>query len=289
MSESVVADFVGRFHTADVDGDEPVRGRILLSQRRLVLVADGAKTTVPLSTVFDVSVGVVPKELQEFFSDTVTVAYREGDGRRVAVVEGGEENVGRFTTVLFKALLHRTTATVRHPAKVGGRVTDAPARSARLRLSEGCIGFVGPEDAFEVDLATVTHVERGERELDGRVRPVLSFRHMPEGRAVTSLVAVGSPRKLNVLGRYIRLEYGAVMESVRDVECTAEEMEALVALYSAGGGVRLGQLINADAAQITMILNSLREQGLVVDGEDATRLTPKGQVVVSERLERVNA
>jgi hypothetical protein len=37
----------------------------------------------------------------------------------------------------------------------------------------------------------------------------------------------------------------------------------------------------ADPSQVTMALNSLREDGLVVDGEGATRLTPRGRVVAT--------
>lgn len=37
MEESVVADFVGRVHTSGLGSGEPVTGRVLLSQRRLVL------------------------------------------------------------------------------------------------------------------------------------------------------------------------------------------------------------------------------------------------------------
>lgn len=289
MSESVVADFVGRFHTPEVDAAEPVRGRVLLSQRRLVLAGGEGKTTIPLSAVFDVVTGTVPPKLQEFFSDTVTVAYRDGGGKRLAVVEAESEAMSRFRSVLFKALLRDVTVLVRHPARVGGRVTDATPRKARIKLAPGSLRFVGCPEPFEVDLSAVTHVERDRRTMGGRTRPVISFRHMPDGRALTSEVAVEDAAKLNVLGRYIRQEYASVMEALNDIEPSDEELEALITLYSAGDGVHLGDLINVDAAQLTMVLNSLAEDGLVVDGADATRLTPRGQALVSRRLEQVNA
>jgi helix-turn-helix protein len=289
MSESVVADFVGRFHTPDVDGGEPVRGRVVLSQRRLVLVAGGGKTTVPLSAVFDVVVGTVPPNLQAFFKDTVTVAYRDGAGKQLAVVEAEAETMARFRTVLFKALLRDVTVTVRNPARVGGRVTDVEPEQARIKLAEGSLRFVGCSNPFEVDLSAVTHVERDRRSMGGTRRQVISFRHMPDGRAITSDVAIEDGGKQNIFGRYIRLEYASVVESLEDVEPTDEELEALVTLYSAGGGVHLGDLINVDASQLTMVLNSLAEDGLIVDGDDATRLTPRGQALVSRRLEQVNA
>lgn len=289
MSESVVADFVGRFHTPDIDTQEPVRGRVLLSQRRLVLAAGDSKTTVPLSAVFDVVVGTVPPNMRDFFSDTVTVAYHDGQTQRLAVVEADSEKMDQFRTVLYKALLRDVIATVRHPSRIGGRVTDETAQQARIKLAPGTLRFVGCSEPFEVDLSTVTHVERDRRTLDGRKMEVISFRHMPDGRALTSDVAIDDSAKQNVLGRYIRTEYASVMEALNDVDPTDEEMEALVTLYSAGGDTHLGDLINVDANQLTMVMNSLAADGLIVDGDDATRLTPRGQALVSRRLEQVNA
>lgn len=288
MSESVVADFLGRFHTPEVDTPHPVSGRVLLSQRRLVLAGSGEKTTVPLSTVFDVVVGTVPAKLQEFFNDTVTVAYRDGRGKQLAVVEAESETMERFRSVLFKALLRDVTVTVRNPARVGGRVTDAEPEEARVKLAAGKLGFVGCSTPFQVDLSAVIHVERDERAMGDQVRPVISFRHMPDGRAVTSDVAIEDGAKRNVLGRYIRLEYKSVVEALDEIEPTDEELEALVTLYSAGAGVHLGDLINVEASQLTMVLNSLAEDGLIVDGAGETKLTPRGHALVSRRLEQVN-
>jgi len=39
MSESIIADFVGKFNAEVLTRAEPVKGRVLLSQKRLVLAA----------------------------------------------------------------------------------------------------------------------------------------------------------------------------------------------------------------------------------------------------------
>lgn len=289
MEESVVADFVGRIHTPDVGTDEPVTGRILLSQRRLVLATGDARTTVPLAEVFDVAVGTVPSDLTSFFSDTVTIAYSDGTTRRTALVEGEPDEMSQFTTVLFKALLRDVTVTVRHPAKVGGRVTDEPERTASVKLSAGEIEFVDCGDPFAVDLSTVTDFERTSRTLAGKTRPALTFRHVPETRALTSIATVPNERTLNVLGRYIKLEYDEAMEEVEELDPTEEQLEILVSIYSAGGEARMADIVTGDAAQTSLVLDGLREQGLVVDGDEGTTLTRKGQMVVNSYLESVNA
>lgn len=287
MSESVVADFVGRFFATGVTGDPPT-GRIILSQRRLVLASDGLKETVPLSSVFDVKVGQVPPEMAGYFNDTVTLAYRAGDERRIAAIEGSDTNIDRFATVLFKVLLNGTDVLVRHPARVGGRVTDAAPEPASLKLRHGTLTFERGSEPFTVDLETVVAVERSDRDLGNGPQPVVTFRHIGDGTAVTSEVAIGSGRETNLLGRYIRLRYADVQEELADVSLSEDELEVLVALYSAGEGVSLSAIVDIEPQQLTMLLNGLTEEGMVVDTETGTKLTAKGRVVVGQRLESVN-
>ena len=289
MEESVVADFVGRVHTADIGSDKPVTGRVLLSQRRLVLATDDDKTTVPLSAVFDVSVGTVPGDLRSFFSDSVTLAYERRGDRRTALVEGEPEDMERFIRLLFKALLRGVTVTVRHPAKVGGRVTDASDHTASVTLSPGAIGFVDCPDPFEVDLSAVIDYERTDRTLAGTQRPALVFRHVVDSRTVTSIATVPNGRTLNVLGRYIKLEYEEVMEELESFDPTEEQLEILVSIYSAGGEANIADVVTGDVAQTSMVLDQLREEELVVDGESGAALTRKGQMIVTTYLESVNA
>lgn len=288
MGESVVADFVGRFHSPAVEGADPVAGRILLSRKRLVLATDGAKTTIPLSSVIDLNVGTVPPEFSEFFDDTVTVAYSGADGTRTAVVQAGGENVGRFRTVLFKVLLGGETVIVTHPAKRGGRVTDAPDRRMQLELSTGELRVVGDAAPFAIDLSSVTGFERTTRTLGGKRRPALAVDHRPAGTTLTTVVALPTDRKLNLLGRYLRLEYAEVLERVAELDLTDEQVEILVSLYSAGGTAKLKHLVTGDATQVTMVLDSLRAKGLVADGDGHIRLTPTGRVAVTKHVEDVN-
>ncbi|MFC6786896.1 CheF family chemotaxis protein [Halobaculum halobium] len=287
MSETVVADFVGRFFAPGVEG-EPPTGRIILSQRRLVLAADGSKETIPLSSVFDVKVGQVPPEMAGYFNDTVTVAYRADDRRGVAAIEGNDTNIDRFATVLFKVLLNGTTALVRHPAKIGGRVVETDAHKARLDVTQGALSFEGCPEPFTVDLRSVISVERAQRDLDNGTHPVISFRHIEDGTAVTSQVGLDSGRLTNVLGRYIRLRYADVQEELADVELGEAETEVLVAAYSAGSGVSLNKVVDIEPQRLTMLLNGLIDDGLLVDSGEGTELTAKGRVIVGQRIESVN-
>ena len=288
MSESVVADFVGAFNSEASARQEPVKGRILLSERRLVLAADEGKVTIPLSSIFDVSVGTVPDDLGDFFNATVTVAFERNDRRMVAAIEADDEKIEKFTTVLFKAILNGTDMTVKHPSRVGGRVTGESFEPTKLFLKPQAVEFTLADGSVGVDLATVIDFDRLTREVNGADQSVLAVKHTPSGQTLTTLAATQSSRKMSILGRYLRREYSDLMADLEDVSLSETEVEILVATYSSGPGVSLASVVSGEASQATMVLNDLRSDGLVVDGEGGPQLTPTGQVVVSKYLERVN-
>lgn len=292
MSESVIADFVAQFNAEHTARSEPIRGRVLLSRKRLVLAASATdKVTIPLSAVFDVAVGHVPSDLGDFFDSTVTVAFERSGSRSIACVSADEEKIEKFSTVLFKALLNGAETTIRHPARVGGRVTDREFAPAKLAVERGTVRFVTGTDTVGIRLGNVTGFDRNSRAVAGDARPVLEIRHTENGRSTVTMAATDSARTLSILGRYIRLEYSELMADLEEVDLSTEETEILVALYSGAGteGVSLPAIVDEDPQRVTMTLNRLREAGLVADTDEGTTLTPRGRVVVSNHLEEVNA
>jgi len=291
MSESIIADFVGKFNAEVLTRAEPVKGRVLLSQKRLVLAArEDDKLTIPLSSIFDIAVGHIPPDLGDFFDSTVTVAFERGKSRHVAVVEADDDKISKFSTVLFKAILNGTETTVKERARVGGRVTSEEYTTAKLFLKPGTVEFRKPDGSFEVSLKTVTDFQRSTREIAGSNRPALNFRHMKDGTAITTEAAMASPRKMAILGRFLRLEYSDLMQEIKDVELTSDKTEILVAMYSTGDldGMPLANIVSAEASEVTMLLQDLEEDGLLQDSADGPTLTPTGEVVASRHLEDVN-
>jgi helix-turn-helix protein len=288
MSESVIADFVGTFNSEASTRAEPVKGRILLSRKRLVLAGDDGKVTIPLSDIFDIAVGQVPDGLGSFFNSTVTVAFKRGDRRLVAAVESDDEKIDKFGTVLFKAVLNGTDMSVKHPARVGGRVTGESFESAKLFVEPRVVRFTRADGGVDVALPTVSSFDRLSREIHGTTQSVLAVRHMPNGQALTTLAATKSARKMSILGRYLRLEYSDLMAEVEEVDLSQDQIRTLVTIYSTGEEVSLPAVLDMESSQVTMVLNDLDDAGLVVDGREGPQLTPRGRVVVSNHLEDVN-
>jgi helix-turn-helix protein len=287
MSESVVADFTGRFYTHEV-ANAPPQGRVLLSNRRLVLAADSVKETIPTRDIFDVQVGEVPDKLKMYFNDTVTVAYQDGNKRRMVAIESEGGHIEKFNTILFKILLNGTKTHLRHPARRGGRVTNVDAEVAKLKVSQGTVGFERQDaPVVSIDLDQVIGVERSKREFSTGTHPVVSFRHLDGGVAVTTEAGIQSSRRTNLLGRYVRMRYSDLTSELQDVTVSQEEEEVLVAVYSAPG-VSLSKVVEFEPQRLTMVLRSLREKGLIAETREETKLTMKGQIVAGDRLEDVN-
>jgi len=291
MSESVIADFVAQFDSSVATRSEPAQGRVLLSQKRLVLaVNSNDRLTIPLSKIFDIAVGHVPDDIQGFFESTVTIAFELKGRQHKAVIEADDSTIEKFSTVLFKAVLNGTKITIKHPARVGGRVTDESFVPARLYLRPKTVQFRGRGEPIEITLATVTQFSHATREIAGKSHPVIEFQHMPSGEAMVTMVALNTRRMMSILGRYLRIEYTELINELKDINISADEKEILTAVYSGGGqeGVSLSGIVDMDPSNVTMILNRLEEKELVVDSASGTRLTPKGQIVVNRYLDDVN-
>lgn len=289
MSEAVVADFPGRFFTEEMDTREPVTGRILLSQKQLVLATDETETRVPLSAVIDTNVGSPPPAFKQFFNDTVTIQYKKGGERQAAIIEATGENVEKFKTVFFKVAVGGQTVIVTHPAKRGGRITDASDRKMKLKLKRGQLDLKGKEETVTIDLGGVIDFGREQRDIGGKTRPTLSVDHSEAGTTLTTLITLPNSRKLNLLGRFVRLEYSEIMEDLEEIEVGEEEVETLVSLYSAGGSAELSMLVTGDINETRAIVDQLQDKELVDDDDDGLTLTPKGQVIVNQKIESVNA
>lgn len=290
MSSRVIADFVGRYVPNPKRGvpETPTDGRIVMNNSQLVVAGDDERLTVPLSDVVDVVVGNVPPGLRDLFDDTVTVGYEREGSVETVLIEAEDDTIDRFVGVLFKCLLNGTEGVVKHPARVGGRVMDTPVLPTRLAVKGDGVRFKTPREDFLIELSSVVDFNRVERSPDGTARPTLLVQHTDGSEVQTSLLAPDSTRALNLLGRYLRVEYERLLGEVADLSLSTAEKRILVSIHATGGDMDFSQVLGGDAARATNVLNSLRKKDLVDEDETGASLTPTGRVVVNRRIEDVN-
>lgn len=289
MSESVLADFVGSFFTETGNGDEPLKGRVLVSDSQIVLAGPDDESRIPTADVFDVNVGTAPQNMGPFPGTPVTIAYKSGSQRVVAVVAGADNTVEKFQAVLFKALLGGKQVTLKHPARVGGRVTDATFEPAKVALTTGSLSLHTRSGSVDVDHTAVIDFSRAPRQINGETRTTLSVKHMSDGAGETTHVATRTPRTSSLLGRYLRRRYDELVESLDDVSLSKQDVEALTTIYTVGGSPeQLVSVLDDDPAAVKQLVSGLESEGLVTARGAGVDLTTRGQVVVNHYMAKIN-
>lgn len=288
---SVLADFLASAVVETTEWDDPIEARVLLSKTQLVIARDEDDTAVvSLDDVFDVNAGWTPGFVDPLPGRPVTVAFRAGGDRVTAVVAADRRTSETFEAVLFKAVLNGTYVTLKHPSKIGGRVLDTEFQGGLLSLTPGGVRFDVGEGPISIPLDSVVDFARERRTVDGEERPVLVASHVADGEVLETVAATESVRKLSLLGRYLRGTYDDVLESLTRLRLSEAETGALTAIYSArGADVSLPQVLGTSPESVRRLLQSLHEKGLIESGESGPLLTARGQIVVTEYLERVNA
>lgn len=288
---SVLADFTARFVAESDEVETPTPGRLVLRRDQLALVAsEDEQLTVPLSSVFDVRTDTVPQVFDPLPGTPVTIATDHAGSKEVILVASDESTIRKFTTILFKVLLNGSHATLEHPAKLGGRVLDTPARDSILGVEQGGLTFETSDGPVRVTLDTVIDFARERRTVDGQQRPAVVVDHVRNGDTLTTIAATESNRILSVLGRYLRREYDAQMQSLRELSLSEAETALLTTLYSTGAqSVSLASVLGIAPKRVKQLLQALHEKGLIESSGGSPVLTSKGQIVVTQYLERVNA
>jgi helix-turn-helix protein len=287
---SVLADFVAYTTVETSDWEDPIEGRVLLSEAQLVLAKDEeTKETIPLDQVFDINPGSSPKFVDGMPGRPVTIAYQHGSDRATAVVSTDETESKKFENVLFKAILNGTYTTLKHPSKIGGRVLDTEFQGGIMSLSANQVKFDIDEGPVRIPLDGIVDFSREQQTVNGDDRPVLVVSHMDNGEALETVAATDSTRKLSILGRYLRGTYQRLLQSLQQLSLSNSETEALTTIYSTGDmDVDLPNVLGMNPKKVKQILQSLHRSGLIESGDNGPVLTAKGQIVVNEYLERIN-
>jgi helix-turn-helix protein len=226
--EQKLADTAGRFAWAVRDG-RPVgdvrwtSGRILLSNRRLILVARGGKRSVPLASIDGVGARRDVNQAIATVSDYVSLPV----GDDVLVVAPGDDPT--FVGTLYGAMLAGQAILVKHPAVRGGVVQSVEWARGRIKIDPDEVALALASGAFvrfqNDDVATV---DRADRSVDDDTREVLEVGHTDEGQSVVTYFSADD-RTLDVLEALFR-RAGEGNDS--HIDLSPLETEILMSLYT---------------------------------------------------------
>lgn len=283
-----VVDFIANFIAGGNGGFDPRRGRVVMSPDRLVLLTNSARTDVPLTHVDDIALGKLPERVRALFDDTVLVGYSTERGRRTVLIGGESDDIDRFSDLLYRATLRGLQVDVTYAARVGGLVTKARPTNTAVRLHPEHVEFVGEYDTYEIAKDDVSYVRWIQRTVENSKRLVLSIEHLDaDGESViTTEISAESPRKLNVLARYLRSEFTTAATDASVVDVEEEEMWILLTLHTLGASADIDSIIEDDEG--AELVDQLVEKRLLELHDDTLELTSQGRVHLNRNLESIN-
>jgi helix-turn-helix protein len=281
--ERKIVDTRGKFTMVVSDGRELndaewASGRILLSNKRLILAGSGGKRTIPLQRIRSLEGRTDVNQLVAKVSGYVSLQLADGDVMLVSA-----EDPESFERMLYRALLDRSIVLARHPAVEGGVVTDAEWQKARLKIEEGAVDVAIADGSFvEIDLDDIGSMAANERSVREEKRRVLEVEHSEEGTSVQTYIS-GSERRCSILEGLLRK---GESRSEIGVDLTERQNEVLMALYSGVSPFEIPDFLGMDVDEVESVFDRLIE--LEVIEEIRTRrevaLNARGRNIASEAM-----
>jgi helix-turn-helix protein len=279
--ERTLVDTTGKFVQVVRDGRkvadlEWLSGRILLSNRRIVLVSEEGKRTIALSQVSslknrrDADNAIAP--VSGYFSLQV-----DADVHLVA-----PSVIDDFEDGLYDALVDGEVVPVKHPAVEGGVVQDTGWEKGRLSVDPDEVGLgVASGQFVEIEVADVGGVDVTERAVKGSKRRVLEVEHtVADGTSVETHVT-GSTRHVAVLESLVSK---GPSNDVEDLDLTDAERQVLMALYSGVSPFEIPEFVGMDVAEVEEVFDQLVETGVLSEKRvrREVRLKARGRNIASE-------
>jgi len=253
-------------------------GRVLVSNKRLVLAGNDGRQTVPLSRVE--AVGGRHDANQSIARVSNYVSFELGE--RVLLVAAQEHEP--FERDVYRALLDQRTLFARHPAVVGGVVSESGWNQARIKVDDDGLGAALASGAFVgFDLDDISGLEATERTVEGSKRPVLEVAHTDGENTSIETHLSGEPRQMRFVESWLQK---GTARSETNVDLSSRDQEVLMALYSGVSPFEIPAFLDADIDAVEETFERLVELEIVelVRTRREVSLNSRGRNIASEAM-----
>lgn len=254
-------------------------GRIILTNKRLILVSNDGKRNLPLAKITSLTGRYDVNQTVASVSDYVSV--RLANESVVLLTLGSDTEAFEFA--LYGAMLDQEEVQVRHPAVEGGVVQDTSYERARVNVSteDRELNVALSTGSFvPIDLDDVGGVEADSQDIDGSNRPILKVEHALDGTSVQTYFA-GESQAMAVLESLFKR---GVDQASGSVDLSETEKRVLMGLYSGVSPFEIPEFLGMDVDEVESIFERLIE--LDVLEEVRTRrevaLKTRGRNIASE-------
>lgn len=284
-SEYKIADGSGRFLQAVKDGRRMKdaqwsNGRILLSNKRIVLAGNDGKRNLPLSEVQGLSGRYDVNQTVAQVGDYVSIRM---SNESVVLVSLGE-NTETFESKLYGALLDQTELQVKHPAVKGGVVTDEQFERARIKVDETELSVAMSNGSFvSVELDDVGSVESVSLDVNGQQKPVLKVEHTVDTDTSVQTYLATDSHTASILESLLTKE---AQKSQGSVELSETEKRVLMALYSGVSSFEIPDFLGMDVDEVEEIFDRLIEVDVLEEVRKRREVAMKtrGRNIASEAI-----
>ena len=280
--EYKIADTKGRFAMAVKDGRQLnnvdwSQGRILLSNRRLILAGNDGKRTIALSDITGLSGR--QDASQSIAAASSYLALKLGEDVMLVSAADHEE----FKTAFFKAVLDENIVKAKHPAVEGGVVQDTAWEKARLKVEEDAIATALQSGKFvELELEEISEITTEQRTVSGKERTVIQVSHV-EGQTSVETHLTGAQRTCVFVQSFLK---EGERRSEANVDLAPSEKEVLMALYSGVSPFEIPAFIGQDVDRVEETFEKLIELDIVdeVRTRHEVTLNSRGRNIASEAM-----
>ncbi|MFB6142579.1 MAG: CheF family chemotaxis protein [Halorientalis sp.] len=282
--ERQIGDFRGKFSRPVSNARERqdaawTRGRIVLSNRRLVFAHGDDDLQIPLAGIegvggrFDVT--------QAIASEGEYLALELPDD--VVLVHADDDHEA-FEMAFFRAALDHRSFFVNHPAKEGGLIQDADWVRCRLQIGADAIEIATTDGRFVgIDLDDVGTYASSTATVREESYDVLEVEHSRGDISVETHVA-GSDHHVGVLEALIsdRNE-----DTTTDLELSETEEQVVTALYSGVAPFDVPDFLDLDVDEVEAIYERLLDHDVVdeIRVRREVSLNARGRSIASDVTE----
>lgn len=285
QNEQKLLDQLGRFVQVISDGKRRMEcgwleGRIVLSDRRLVLAGNQGRRVIPLSKIDDVGGRYDINQAITRVSDYTSVEF----GDQVVLV-APSRNPEEFEHTLFGALLDHETILARHPAVEGGVMQSTDWTPAQIKTEPEVLNVALTDGTFaEIELDDIASLDMENQTVqEEEAKSVLKVKHSADDTNVQTYLS-GEERTVDLLHSLLRSgeersEYGA--------ELDASEEKVLMALQSGVSPFDIPDFVDMDVDRVEEIYERLIE----IDALEEVRirrevdLTARGRRIADGAIE----
>lgn len=272
----------GRFTMAVKNGQELTdfswsKGRILLSNKRIILTSDAGNRTIPLSDLTGISGAAGSSKSIGALSTYLNLWLGED-----MLVVSAEDHI-EFRTGLYSTLIGEGVLKAKHPAVEGGVIQDESWENARLSVGPKSLTATlqsGTRAEFVLD--AISSVQTEKRTVGGKKRRIVAVSHAIDGRNIETHLT--GPPQTQLFAKSF-LKHGERGNEI-DADLEPEEEEVLMALYSGVSPFKIPEFIGRDVAEVEATYERLIELDILdrVRVRNEVTLTTSGRNIASDAM-----